>query len=200
MEKNEKISVSEKIEFLLLKDIFISTEILTTHFTCDLEKCKGACCLKGDVGAPLTKQEVKDLQIKLDEMMPYLDVKNLLYIESFGFRSKDDEGNDVTACLNGKECVFSYKKNGIYHCAIQKAYEEGKIDFPKPVSCTLYPIRINSFHEKPALRLDRWDICEPAYEKGKKNKTPVYKFCREGLIRMFGKDWYKKLEKIAEKY
>ncbi|MBS3742443.1 MAG: DUF3109 family protein [Candidatus Cloacimonetes bacterium] len=189
-----------QIEFVFLENVFVSTEILTTHFTCDLLKCKGACCLKGDVGAPLSKQEVKNLQINLDSIMPYPEVKNLLYIESFGFRSKDDEDKDVTACLNGNECVFSFQENGIYNCAIQKAYEEDKIDFPKPVSCDLYPIRINTFHAKPALRLDRWDICEPAYEKGKENETPVYKFCKEGLIRKFGKNWYKRLEKIAETY
>lgn len=192
--------MKNNVDFIFLNGLFVSPEILNTYFACDLEKCKGACCHKGDVGALLTKHEVKDLQDNLDSILPYLDVKNLLYCESFGFFSQDDGGNDVTACVNDKDCVFSYIKNGTYNCAMQKAYEEGKIDFPKPVSCTLYPIRITSFHQKPSLRLDRWDICDPAYTKGKKNKTPVYKFCKEGLIRKFGEEWYKKLEKIAENY
>lgn len=178
-------------------DTIIHSDVFNEYFICDLLKCKGACCVEGDWGAPLEPEELGAIKKNLKNIKPFMPPEAQKLLNTEGFFESDPDGDLVTTCLNKKECIFVYYDKGISKCAIEKAWFEGKSDFRKPVSCHLYPIRINKFNSVEAVNYDRWHICKPACELGAQNKMPVYKFLKEPLIRKYGEDWYKELEAIA---
>jgi len=171
----------------------ISLDVITSNFTCDLNACKGACCISGDSGAPLEPDEVRIL----DEIFPaircYLSDESVRTIETLGTSVIDIENDTVTPLNDGKECAYVYFEKGIAFCAIEKAYNDGVINFRKPVSCHLYPVRIKKYKHNDAVNYDRWEICSPAIVNGNNLKTPVYQFTRVALERKYGKDWFNKL-------
>ena len=175
-------------------DTLISDDVIEEAFVCDLQKCKGACCVEGDLGAPLMKEELSEIENVIDLVKPYLSEKAIEVLESEGGYLLDEDGDYSTTTINGKECAFAfYDEHGILKCSIEQAHLEGKTEFKKPISCHLYPIRIGKLPEFEALNYDRWHICSPACDLGKELKVPVYKFLREALIRKYGKDWYDEL-------
>jgi len=182
-------------------DTLISLDIIERAFICDIGRCKGACCIEGDSGAPLEEEEHQLLKTLLpeiwDDLLP--DAQEL--IEKQGIAYIDPDGDLVTSIKNGKDCVFTgYDNDGTCICAIEKAYHEGRINYYKPISCHLYPIRITNYDTFRAVNYNRWGICKVAEELGKKEGVPVYKFLRQPLIRKFGEDWYNELETIAEEW
>ncbi|GAB4300724.1 MAG: DUF3109 family protein [Marinilabiliales bacterium] len=183
---------------LQIDDTLISLDIIEKYFVCDLPKCKGNCCVYGDYGAPLEEKEIITIKKELDKIKPYMNDKALKIIESQGFYTKDDENELVTVLVDNKECVFTIFENGIAYCSIEKAYNNKDIDFQKPVSCHLYPVRVKKYKSFTAVNFNSWDICKSAIVKGKTTKTPVYRFLKEALIRKFGKEWYDELEIAAE--
>ncbi|MBN1949875.1 MAG: DUF3109 family protein [Bacteroidales bacterium] len=183
---------------LQINDTLISFDVLEKHFCCDLEQCKGVCCVKGDAGAPLTAEEVELLPRIIEKVKPFMRPEGVRAVEEQATHVIDDEGETVTPLVNGEECAYVIFENGIAFCAIEKAFLEGKIKFQKPVSCHLYPVRIRKYEQFTAVNYDTWDICKPARLKGEELKLPVFEFVRDALIRKFGKDWYKHLS-IAKK-
>lgn len=184
---------------LINGNTLISDEVIKENFVCNLNKCKGACCVEGDSGAPLELSELKILEQIYEKVKPLMTLKGIQAIEEQGVYVKDFEGDYTTTCVDvNKECAYVVKENGINLCAIEKAYGEGLIDFKKPISCHLYPIRISKFEEMEALNYDRWSICSDACTFGNQLKVPVYKFLKDPLIRKYGEKWYKKLEDIVE--
>lgn len=175
----------------------VSFDVLQKKFCCNLDACKGACCVLGDAGAPLSLEEAGDLEDYLDELSPYISAEGLLSIIELGSFVRDSEGEIVTPLINNKECAFTFVENGIAFCAIEKAYRDGAVPFNKPVSCHLYPIRIKSFDEFDAVNYDVWGICHPAREEGNKNDLPVYLFVKEALIRKYGLEWFDQLDYAA---
>ena len=178
----------------------ISEELLEQKFVCDLVACKGACCVKGDAGAPLEDEEASILEDILEEIKPYMEKEGLKAVEKKGVSEIDVDGELTTVLIKGKECAFVRFENGNAKCSIEKAYEEGKINFRKPISCHLYPVRITKSKHYDAVNYDRWEICKPACVCGDKLNVPVYRFLREPLIRKYGEDWYKQLEAAAALY
>jgi hypothetical protein len=177
----------------------ISTELLEEHFVCDLNKCKGECCIAGDYGAPLDKSELKEIEKYYPIVKPLLQERALKSIEEQGLYVKDDEGDWVTPLINGnEECAFTIFENGIAKCSFEKAYYDGQIPWKKPISCHLYPVRIKKLKNYDALNYDRWDVCAPACKLGKSLKVPVYQFLKESLTRKYGEEWYKELTLAAE--
>jgi hypothetical protein len=177
----------------------ISTELLEEHFVCDLNKCKGECCIAGDYGAPLDKSELKEIEKYYPIVKPLLQERALKSIEEQGLYVKDDEGDWVTPLINGnEECAFTIFENGIAKCSFEKAYYEGQIPWKKPISCHLYPVRIKKLKNYDALNYDRWDVCAPACKLGKSLKVPVFQFLKESLTRKYGEEWYKELTIAAE--
>ncbi len=176
----------------------VSFDVIEECFLCDIASCKGICCVEGDSGAPLTKEEVSYLEKILPIIWGDLSDKSKKIIEQQGVAYEDEEGEMVTSIVDDKECVFTYEEDGIWKCAIEKAYREGKIDFKKPISCHLYPIRLQKFNRFTAVSYHKWDVCKEACYCGKKAKLPVYQFLKEPLIRRFGEEWYAELEEIAE--
>jgi hypothetical protein len=181
-----------------IEDKIVSTQIFERQFVCDLSACKGACCIEGNGGAPVTKEEVEIMEAHLDKILPYMRPEGIEAIEAHGVVYEDDDFEPATTLVNGKECAFVYfDKTNTAKCAIEKAHREGQIDFIKPISCHLYPIRTKKFDQYTALNYEKWDICEPACACGEQLDVPVYKFLKEPLIRAFGQDFYKELEIVS---
>nr|WP_294897436.1 DUF3109 family protein [uncultured Pedobacter sp.] len=173
----------------------VSEELIKENFICNLEKCKGACCIEGDSGAPLNEDELAILEEIYPKVKPYMTVKGIEAIEQQGTSVKDFEGDYTTTCVDvNKECAYVTWENGITKCAIEKAYEEKVIDWKKPISCHLYPIRLTKYPEFDMLHYDRWSICSDACTLGNEHKVRVYQFLKEPLIRKYGEDWYEELE------
>lgn len=181
---------------ILIEDTVISDDIAEKFFVCNLEKCKGACCVEGDLGAPLEEVELPILDEIYEAVKPYLSKEGIEAIEKQGKYILDEEGDYSTTTIDNKECAYAiYDERGILKCGIEQAYLDGKIDFKKPISCHLYPIRITKYDHYHALNYDRWSICSAACELGEQLSVPVYKFLKEPLIRAFGEDWYQELER-----
>ena len=189
---------SEEI-MLQVGSALVSLDVIERFFICDLEKCLGACCIEGDAGAPVSEEECRKLKEILPVIWDDLLPEAKAVIERQGVAYVDEEGDLVTSIVNGKDCVFTcYGKNGMCQCAVEKAFREGKIDFYKPVSCHLYPIRVGNYGVYKAVNYNRWDVCKAAVLLGRKENLPVYRFLKEPLIRKFGEDWYAELELVAE--
>jgi len=184
---------------IAIDNTLISEDILDKKFVCDLTACKGACCVAGDSGAPLEKDELKILDTILDKVKPYMVAKGIKAIAEKGAYVIDGDGDYTTTLVSdGAECAFVYfDENKIAKCAIEKAYLEKIIDWQKPISCHLYPIRITKHKTYDAVNYDKWSVCAPACKCGEKLDVPVYKFLKVPLIRKYGKDWFKQLEKSA---
>ena len=172
----------------------LSIDLLDKHFVCDLEKCKGICCVEGDSGAPLTQKETKILDKIYPTVKTYMTLEGIKAIEEQGCYITDFDGDLVTPLIDNMECAYVIRENGVAGCAIEKAYHNKKVKWRKPLSCHLYPIRIQEYENLDAVNYDKQDICNAACKLGDKLKVPVYKFLKEPLIRKYGKKWYEELE------
>jgi len=185
---------------IIVQDTLISEELLEEYFVCDLNACKGACCIEGDSGAPLDLDELDKLDEIYDQVKPYLRPEGIKAIEELGLYTVDYDGDFVTPLI-GKhgECAYViFDEKGIAKCGIEKAYLDGKIDWKKPISCHLYPVRLGKLTDYTALNYHRWGLCEPACKCGSALKVPVFRFLKEPLIRKFGEAWYSELEGIEK--
>ncbi len=187
---------------IAIDNTLISEDVLEKKFVCDLNACKGACCVAGDSGAPLDKEELAILESVFDDVKPYMVKKGIKAIEKQGLYVIDGDGDYTTPLVSkGAECAFVFfDDKKIAKCAIEQAYNDGKIKWQKPISCHLYPIRIKKLKDYDAVNYDKWDVCKPACECGKKLNVPVYKFLKTPLIRKYGKNWFKQLEQSAQLY
>lgn len=177
----------------------VSFDVLEEHFLCDLMKCKGACCVEGDSGAPLTQEEALTIEQIYPVVESYMTSEGKAVVEIQGTSMIDSDGDLVTPLVNNCECVFTFKdEQGITKCAIEKAFLDGKIDFRKPVSCHLFPIRITEYKRFDAVNYQELAICKPGRECGKGQKLPLYRFLKEPLTRKYGKGWYDQLCYAAE--
>ena len=179
-----------------VEDKIISRDVFEKHFVCDLNACKGACCVEGDSGAPLLKEEENILDEIYEKVKPYMREEGIVEIENQGVAVYDLDGDLTTPLVNNRECAFVIFENGITKCAIEKAYLDAKIKFKKPISCHLFPIRITEYKDFEAVNYEEIKICKPAFECGSKLEVPVYVFLKEPLIRNYGEHWYNKL--VAE--
>lgn len=195
---------------LQVGDILISSDILTEQFCCDLSACKGQCCIEGDAGAPVTLDEVMQIEESLDACWSDLSASAQAVIDKQGVAYTDEEGDLVTSIVNGKDCVFTYYDNindfntgqPIHNCclcALEKAARAKKTQFIKPISCALYPIREKHFSDGTiALNYHKWAVCKDAVKKGRELNLPVYRFLEGPLVRRFGQEWYDELCLMAQ--
>lgn len=182
-----------------IDDVVVSLDVFREKFICNLDACKGQCCIEGDAGAPLEEEEVAELEKVLPVIWDQLSPQAREIIDRQGVCYTDQDGDLVTSIVNGEDCVFTcYDEKGCCYCAIEKAYRDGKVDFYKPVSCHLYPIRVGNYGPYKAVNYHRWDVCKAAVILGQKENVPVYKFLKEPLIRKFGEAWYNEMESVAE--
>lgn len=187
------------LPILQVGDVLLSPEILTERFCCDYEKCRGICCVEGNAGAPVTLEEIGEIEDVLDDVWPDLSAQAQSIIDRQGVAYNDPEGDLVTSIVGGKDCVFTCYDGSNCLCALERAFRQGRTHFCKPISCSLYPIRAKRFGDgSVGLNYHRWAICRDAVRKGEELDIPVYKFLREPLIKCFGEAWYKELEALAD--
>ncbi len=179
----------------------VSEEIIENDFVCNLNTCKGACCIDGDAGAPLDKKELIILEEIYPRIKPYLRKEGIEAIEEQGLYTTNEDGEHETPLIDGADCAFViFDDQKIALCAIEEAYNQGDVTFKKPLSCHLYPIRVQDYSSFAAINYHKWQVCDDACVLGKELQVPVYKFLKQALIRKFGEDWFTKLEQLAEKY
>jgi hypothetical protein len=184
---------------IILQNTILSDDIRDEHFVCDLQKCKGACCVEGDLGAPLEESELKEVEMAYPLVEAYMSEAGRQAVQEQGYYILDEEGDWSTPTIGNKECAYAtYDAKGMLKCAFEQAYREGKTQWMKPLSCHLYPIRISRYDEFEALNYDRWSICADACSLGKSLQVPIYKFLKEPLIRKYGQDWYNDLVQEIE--
>lgn len=183
---------------LEIDDKLISLDIIDKEFACDLEKCKGQCCVYGDSGAPLTKEEVEIIKKNYKIIKPYMTERGLEEIKKQGFSMIDKDHDTVTPLIDNLACAYISYDGDIALCAIERAFLDKKLDFQKPVSCHLYPIRVTQYSKFTAVNYDKWDICKSALKKGKTEKSYIYKYLETPIKRKFGQDFYDKLKYAAE--
>lgn len=184
---------------ILHQGTLLSEDLLEKQFVCDLNKCKGACCVEGDLGAPLEEEELEEVEAAYAAAEPYMSEAGKKEIKKQGYYILDEEGDWSTPTINGRECAYAfYNEEGILGCAIEKAYQEGKTTWRKPISCHLYPIRTANVGDYEALNYDQWSICSPACQLGQSLQVPVYQFARDALMRRYGKEWYQELDDLAQ--
>lgn len=177
-----------------IDDILVSSDIFTEEFCCDLDACKGICCVEGDAGAPVTLDEIGGIEDALDTVWDDMSASAQAVVDKQGVAYTDRDGDLVTSIVGGKDCVFTCYEGDCCLCALERAYCSGKTGFCKPISCALYPIREKRLgNGMIALNYNRWDVCRNAVKKGRELHLPVYKFLKEPLIRRFGAEFYEKL-------
>jgi Protein of unknown function (DUF3109) len=183
-------------ELFVIDDVAVDGSLVERKFACDLLKCKGACCsLPGGRGAPLLDSEIPEMNAALPEVLPLLSEEKRRAIEKSGFY-EGPRGDYATTCIDDEDCVFVYRDNGIAKCAIERAFNDGKTGFRKPISCHLYPIRVNRFGGD-VLRYHEIAECKPAVKKGESENVGTIEFLKTALTRLYGEEWYGKLELYA---
>ncbi len=182
-----------------IDDVLVSSDIITEHFCCDLDACKGICCVEGDAGAPVTLEEIAGIEDSLDSVWNDMTAQAQAVVDKQGVAYNDCDGELVTSIVGGKNCVFTCYEHECCLCALERAHRAGKTDFVKPISCALYPIREKRFaNGTVALNYHRWDVCLPAVKKGRELSLPIYRFLEGPLTRRFGKEWYDSLCEVAK--
>ena len=186
---------------LEIQNTLVSLDLIERFFCCDLDKCLGECCIEGDAGAPITEDERQQIEAILPEIFDELSPAAQREIRENGVAYIDQEGDLVTSIVDGRNCVFTcFEPGGMCHCAIERAYRQGRINFYKPIYCHLYPVRLKEYADFTAVNLHRWKICRCAEVLGRKLGLRAYQFLKEPLIRRFGQAWYDELALTAEEY
>jgi hypothetical protein len=181
---------------VLLDEFVIDESLFSAYFSCNLVACKGACCVEGDAGAPLTGAEAQLLKQEVSQLQPYLLPQGLAAIQEQGVAVEDEWSGRTTPLVRGRACAYAVFEDGTALCGIEKAWQAGATAFRKPISCQLYPIRVEYRNDRIYLRYHHWDICQPACVQGQGSQMPVFRFLKAGLIRAFGSRFYDELESI----
>ena len=180
----------------VIGEAVIDSDMARANFCCDVSVCKGACCsLEGGRGAPLEDDEIREIQSAFPFVRPYLSEKSLSAIGRAGL-FEGQPGDFATACVDGNECVFAYFENGIARCGFERAFIEGKTNWQKPLSCHLFPIRIRP-HGRDYLRYEQIEECKAGRTRGSREEIRMFKFLKDPLVRKYGEDWYRQLEKYC---
>ena len=182
---------------LEIQDKVVSIDLFEKKFVCDLTACKGACCIEGDAGAPLTFEEVSIMEDDLEKIKPFMRPEGIAAVEETGVFYMDWDNEPVSTLVNEKECAFvTFDEKGTALCAIEQAHKAGVTEFKKPISCHLYPIRVKKYNDFTALNYNEWNICKSACACGDKLDVKVYKFLKEPIVRAFGEEFFTELESV----
>ena len=176
---------------ILIDDTLLSTELFDRKFCCDLKACKGACCVEGESGAPLEPEELAEVEAAFPIIKKRLKPDSLAVIEREGLHVVDADGDHVTPIVRGKECVYAtFDDDGTAKCAFEQAHQAGEIEWQKPISCHLYPIRLTPLKDLTAVNYHQWPICGGAVSCGIGLNLSVLQFCKSSLTRRFGEAWF----------
>jgi hypothetical protein len=191
--------MEKELHILKVGNVLVSPDIFTEKFCCDLDACKGQCCVEGDAGAPVTMDEIAEIENVLDNVWNEMSASAQSVVDKQGVAYTDSEGDLVTSIVQGKDCVFTCYERDTCLCSLERAFRQGRTKFVKPISCALYPIREKSFgNHLYGINYHRWNICKDAVKKGRELNLPLYKFLEGPLTRRFGAEWYKELLHVAD--
>ncbi|MCM1291894.1 MAG: DUF3109 family protein [Prevotella sp.] len=186
---------------LQIQDTIVSLDIIEEFFCCDIEACKGECCIAGDAGAPLSEPEFEKISEILPKIDNYLTPAGKKALAEGGAGYYDQEGDLVTTLIEGAACAYTgFAPNGICYCTLEKAFNDGKTNFRKPISCALYPVRLKEYKIFTGVQLHKWKICKQAFALGRSKGIRVYQFLKQPLIQRFGQEWYDELDFTAKEY
>lgn len=185
---------------LQIEDTIVSLSLIEKKFVCDLSACKGSCCRYGDTGAPVTADEAAALERIRADLWPFLRSEGKRAIEMQGTSLRDFEGELVTPLIGNEECAYTVMDDDVYKCGIETAFNTGAVDFRKPLSCHLFPVRVKQYSTFRAVNYEEWPICKPGADCGTEKNVELYLFLREPLIRAFGQEWYDGLHWAAGEY
>ncbi|MHC1733466.1 MAG: DUF3109 family protein [Bacteroidales bacterium] len=185
---------------LQIDDTIVSLALIEKKFSCDLAACKGSCCRYGDTGAPLTALEAAELERIRPELLPFLRPEGIRAIEKLGTSVTDIEGELVTPLIRNEECAYTIMEDDVYKCGIETAFNVGAVNFRKPLSCHLFPVRVKQYSSFRAVNYEEWSICKPGVACGVKQNSELFRYLREPLLRAFGEEWYDKLQWAAGEY
>ena len=187
---------------LEIQNTLVSLDLIERFFCCDIDACKGECCIEGDAGAPLTEAERDTIDSLAPVLEPDLLPSAKERIAEAGTSYVDEEGDLVTQIVDGRNCVWTcYGPDGVCLCAIEKACSKGLTGgFRKPSSCALYPVRLTEYPTFTAVNYHRWKICRPAEKLGRKLGIRAYEFLEGPLTERFGPEWYAELKLAAKAY
>lgn len=173
-------------------EAIIQNNVVDAKFSCNLSKCKGACCtMEGGRGAPVLDEEIVHLEKSLPYAREHLDRTHRAHIAKYGF-IEGTTGDYTTRCIDSKACVFVYYEDGIAKCSLERAYNEGKTGWKKPISCHLFPIRISN--GKPAMiGYEQIPECNAGVAMGSDENISLIEFLEEPLRRRFGNEWFTNL-------
>ncbi len=187
------------LPIIQVEDVLLSPDILTEKFCCDLSACHGQCCVEGDAGAPVSIDEVMEIENALDEVWNDMSASAQAVVDKQGVAYTDTDGDLVTSIVSGRDCVFTCYVDNCCMCSLERAFRTGRTKFCKPISCALYPIREKQFSNgMVGLNYNRWEICADAVKLGKKLNMPLYQFLKDPLVRRFGQQWYDELVETAK--
>lgn len=186
-------------EMIAIENTLVSEDLLDKKFVCDLTRCKGACCVEGEAGAPVEEYEVGPMEDALDEVKPFMTEAGKKVVAELGVFVVGHDGELETPLVNGKECAFTnFDEKGVAYCTFEKAFEAKKINFRKPISCHLYPVRVKNYPNYTAVNYHKWQICTPACQLGENLSVKLYRFLKVPLTQKFGQKWYEELEQIDQ--
>jgi hypothetical protein len=186
---------------LQIDDTIISLDVIDQNFACDLSKCKGICCVEGDEGAPVTEDEVSQIEALLSIIWDDLSESAQTVIRGQGIAYLDRENDLAISIVNGAECVFAFQDDhGYWKCRIEKAFEQKETSFRKPLSCHLYPIRLKKHKTFTAVNYHQWHVCRDGVVSGNNQNKPLYQFLKDPLIRKFGEEWFQQLSIAADHF
>ncbi len=184
---------------LQIDDTIISLDVIDQNFACDLSKCKGICCVEGDEGAPVTEDEVSQIETLLPIIWDDLSNRAQEVIAQQGVAYADRDNELAISIIDGAECVFAFQDgHGYWRCRIEQAFEQQKTTFKKPLSCHLYPVRLQKHKTFVAVNYHQWHVCHDAIASGNDQNKPLYQFLKEPLIRSFGEEWFQQLTSAAD--
>jgi hypothetical protein len=178
---------------LQIEKTIVRLEVLEERFCCDPAACRGECCVQGDAGAPLEKEEEREIRENYTAIARYMKPGGVAAVERAGFSVIDQEGDPGTPLIDGQECAYAIEEGGCCCCAIERAWAAGESRFRKPISCHLYPLRVTRYPTHELMRYDRWNLCEPARARGDREGIPLYLFLKDALVRKYGEEWYGQL-------
>ena len=171
-------------------DALISDDVLDAPFACHLGACLGACCVQGDSGAPLEPDERAVLETVVPRVRKYMRPEALKVVKQRGVWEEVDPGEYATTCVDDAECVFVTYEGPVAKCAIQKAHQAGRIDFPKPLSCHLFPLRIERIGDFDVINYEQITMCDSARAYGRRRGVDLVDALAEALVRKFGALWF----------
>lgn len=190
--------VGRELRLFQVGNVILSPDVVTEFFCCDLEQCMGRCCVEGESGAPLAEEEIAMMEQVLPDIEPELSEKARAVIDAQGVADIDRDGELVTSIVDGRDCIFTCYEGGVCLCAAERAFRQGRTQWCKPRSCSLYPVREKRLSGGlTALNLHRWSVCEPARRKGREMGIRAYRFLRGPLVERFGEEWYEELEETV---